>query len=166
MNYERGFTLIELLVVVAIIGILASVVLASLGSTRAKGRDAAVKSNLHSVHSQAELLYTTWRNYAVDSTPTYFALAQCASTADTMYSDPVIWNQIVAAYTAGQGTVASTRCFSSSSGWAVAVQLQSGGTAGDATADSWCVDSGGASKSYAWTAGQTLTDSINGSVCR
>ena len=56
---SRGFTLIELLVVIAIIGILSSVVLASLNSSRLRGADAAIKSNLHNMRSQAELFYNS-----------------------------------------------------------------------------------------------------------
>ena len=59
---NKGFTLIELLVVIAIIGILASVVLASLNTARAKGADAAIKSNLNNARSQAELFYDTYAN--------------------------------------------------------------------------------------------------------
>lgn len=52
-SYRKAFTLIELLVVVAIIGILAGVVIASLNSTRIKGRIASIKSNLKNLQTQA-----------------------------------------------------------------------------------------------------------------
>ncbi len=60
LNKDKGFTLIELLVVVAIIGVLASVVLASLNSARAKARDAKVKRELAEVRSALELYLITF----------------------------------------------------------------------------------------------------------
>lgn len=54
---NRGFTLIELLVVIAIIGILSSVVLASLNSARSKGRDARRVSDLKQLQLALELWY-------------------------------------------------------------------------------------------------------------
>lgn len=63
MKLKRGFTLIELLVVVAIIGILASVVLASLNSARTKGKDASAKASLSSMKAQAELAVDSSGNY-------------------------------------------------------------------------------------------------------
>ena len=55
---QRGFTLIELLVVIAIIGLLSSVVLASLNSARAKGRDARRIADMRQIQTALELYYS------------------------------------------------------------------------------------------------------------
>lgn len=63
-----GFTLIELLVVIAVIGILASVVLASLNSARKKGADAKIKSELKQIATALELYYDKYGAYVVTGT--------------------------------------------------------------------------------------------------
>lgn len=55
IKQTKGFTLIELLVVIAIIGILSSVVLASLNSARGKGQLAKIKEELSSFRNQAAI---------------------------------------------------------------------------------------------------------------
>src|SRR3989338_4534821 len=62
-SYKRGFTLIELLVVIAIIGILSSIVLASLNSARKKGRDARRVSDIKQLQLALELSYDANSKY-------------------------------------------------------------------------------------------------------
>jgi type II secretion system protein G len=55
---EKGFTLIELLVVISIIGLLASVVMASLNTVREKSRDTQRISEIRSIVQALQLYYT------------------------------------------------------------------------------------------------------------
>lgn len=60
---NKGFTLIELLVVVAIIGLLASVVLASLNTARNKAKDASIKEEAHQLVALMALNYNDYGSY-------------------------------------------------------------------------------------------------------
>ncbi len=121
---KKGFTLIELLVVIAIIGILSSIVLASLNSARDKGSNAAVKQNLNGIRSQAEIVYDNG-----------------GLSYDGVCDDPNIQSAINTAITVGSdlGASVATRCNDSPSAWAINVLLkvpENGGT--DLY---WCIDS-------------------------
>ena len=54
---KKGFTLIELLVVIAIIGLLASIVLVSVGPARQKARDAKRESDIRQINLAMEMCY-------------------------------------------------------------------------------------------------------------
>lgn len=62
---RKGFTLIELLVVIAIIGILSSVVLASLNSARTKARDTRRVADIKQIQIAMELYYDANGSYPV-----------------------------------------------------------------------------------------------------
>lgn len=140
---NKGFTLIELLVVIAIIGILSSVVLASLNSARNKGSDAAVKSNLANIRPQAEIYYDANGSYG-----TAFTAGACAATAGTLFADTTIQNQLTQAakaYNGSAATIGDANCVSATANggsWAVSVGLKSPA----ATGGLWCVDSRGIAK--------------------
>lgn len=158
---QKGFTLIELLIVIAIIGVLASVVLASLNSARSKGADAAIKSNLTSIRVQAAIWYED-NGLVYASTP--FALGACPSAVSTgnIFADSKVFSAVSAAYNLSGG-VANSRCVATADEWAVAIQLKTSDGAGVATPDpdSWCTDSVGSARSYAYASGEDIGDVIN-----
>ena len=125
---KKGFTLIELLVVIAIIGILSSVVLASLNTARDKGSDAAVKANLNGMRSQAELFYDSNQN-------SYADMMTGTGTAVPTGGDSNMRAALQAADDAnGTGSVTWSV---SATAWAVAAELKSN------NALAYCVDSKG-----------------------
>ncbi len=131
---SRGFTLIELLVVIAIIGILSSVVLASLNTARAKGANAAVKANLNNIRAQAELSYdTNGNNYSVVCSDTNVGKAVYAAALAAGGAA----NATNAANTAGNAT-----CYNAAGSWAVEASLKVA-ESGNAY---WCVDNSGTAK--------------------
>jgi prepilin-type N-terminal cleavage/methylation domain-containing protein len=65
---SKGFTLIELLVVIAIIGILSSVVLASMNSARKKSRDSRRMQDLKGLATALELSFDQAGAYPVAAT--------------------------------------------------------------------------------------------------
>lgn len=129
-GHLKGFTLIELLVVIAIIGILSSVVLASLNTARNKGADAAIKSSLNNARAQAELFYdssgNSYLNVCTTGTNNISALVTGATTAG--------------------GT--NTQCEDTALGWGANSQLKS------STTQWYCVDSTGAATT---TSADTIT---------
>jgi type II secretion system protein G len=60
---QKGFTLIELLVVIAIIGLLATIVLVSLNTARAKARDTRRKSDIRQIMLALEMYYSDKGEY-------------------------------------------------------------------------------------------------------
>jgi len=138
MNLKKGFTLIELLVVVAIIGILASVVLASLNTARSKGSDAAIKANLTNTRAQAALFYDTGSTYAsVCSTATTGIGAGVLAASTAAGTGAVVVNGAVQ-------TALTANCNDAAGGYAASVKLKS-----PATTTYFCVDSAGAAKETA-----------------
>lgn len=127
---KRGFTLIELLVVIAIIGILSSVVLASLNTARSRGTDANIKANLATIAVQAELYYDSNSNQYAGSSVT------ACNAASSIFADTTISQAI----TEVQSRSSDVDCTANTTVYAVSAHLPGVSTTTD---DNYCIDSTG-----------------------
>lgn len=111
------FIIIILLVGIAIIGILSSVILASLNSARQKGSDVYIKTNLESLRVEGFLYEDINKSYTgfCDDLKTVNILKSASKSSSLSQSES---NYV---------------CNDSSSGWAASVPLREGGY--------WCADS-------------------------
>ena len=148
-SYSDGFTLIELLVVIAIIGLLAAVVLASVGTARTKGVDAAVQSELDTIRSQAEI----YANGPGNNKYTGVCNASGDGLAALLVAAGVPTNASVqATFGAAEGAT-EVYCYATGVAWKVQAPLSS------ATGGFWCVDSN------AFTKQEAAAATLNSTAC-
>lgn len=114
---KKGFTLIELLVVIAIIGILSSVVLASLSTARDRAKDQSASASLAQLKAQVEIV-ADGNDYAA------------------VFTDPVDEDIQKLIDAAEEQTGNEAEFFDTATGWAISIPLTN-------DEDYYCVDSDG-----------------------
>ncbi|MBU2632355.1 prepilin-type N-terminal cleavage/methylation domain-containing protein [Patescibacteria group bacterium] len=116
----KGFTLIELLIVVAIIGVLASLLMANFIGVRQRGRDAQRKSDVRQIQSALELYRADMSSYPLaSSNPLACGSSLMSGTTTYMKKIPCdpqnpTTQKYVYSYSATNGTYTIKACLENS----------------------------------------------------
>lgn len=112
----KGFTLIELLVVVSIIGLLASIVVVSLGGSRVQSRDAKRTADLRQIQQALELCYNDLSCATAAQNDYPVMSGTCAAIASYMAQAPVDPINSSGAF--------EYKCFSSASTYCLSAKME------------------------------------------
>ena len=139
---QKGFTIIELLVVIAIIGLLSSVILASLTLSRLKAADANIKANMHTIQVQMEFIYGNTNSYGTIALACQLAVSPNAPAGTSIFgTDATIKSALQAALAqTTNGTTGLWAVGPNGNSYAVAVPLKAD------SANWWCLDANGRAK--------------------
>ena len=126
------------------IGILSSIVLASLNTARTKAKDAAVKSQLSSMRSQGEIYYSGIGNYsglcgATKASGGFGGVAGPGLLKATADANAVTLTNPAVVITATAGVFNTVTCHDSTTAWVVEAPLS--GSAASPNIKMFCVDS-------------------------
>lgn len=123
LKIRSGFTLLELLIVIAIIGIIVSIVLASVTESRKKAHDAAIQEMAHNARTTVHLFH--------GSNQQSFAGACTAADGDNSggytgtHDDKVA--EFITAIDNEHPSANSAYCYSDVDDWAMESELNQGG---------------------------------------
>jgi len=143
-NFSKGFSLVELLIVITIVGILSTIILNSLSTSRARAYDSKVKQQLGSFRTAAEIYFN-------NQSPNGYGPAT-ASCAAGMFNNVEAKNGTPSLYIAPGNLpdFVETKCRATDSAYAVKATLYSGN-------EYWCVDNKGVSRAIAGPIGDPET---------
>jgi len=123
-----GFTLIELLVVIAIIGILSSIILASLNSARKKGRDARRVADIKQIQLALEMYFDTHGEYPAGTSVSDLSVLESDNYIASIPKDPLsAWHYYY------QSTDGTSACTSACTSYHLGARLEEPGTGADGT---------------------------------